>query len=74
LYFTFAEKSLKVRLQQLERENFHPMKPKIENFQVIFRAVPYFDNSMHFGSRIVFDKNGNIFVSTGERSDLATRP
>jgi glucose/arabinose dehydrogenase len=29
---------------------------------------------MHFGSRIVFDENGNIFVSTGERSDLKTRP
>ena len=29
---------------------------------------------MHFGSRIVFDKKGNIFVSTGERSDMATRP
>ena len=45
----------------------------IENFKVIYRAIPYFDNSMHFGSRLVFDNKGNLFVSTGERSDLATR-
>jgi glucose/arabinose dehydrogenase len=28
---------------------------------------------MHFGSRIVFDKSGNIFITTGERSSLETR-
>jgi glucose/arabinose dehydrogenase len=29
---------------------------------------------LHYGGRIVFDKSGNLFVSTGERSDLVTRP
>ena len=28
---------------------------------------------MHFGSRLVFDKDGNLFVSTGERSILEGR-
>src|SRR5690606_38281714 len=27
----------------------------------------------HYGGRIVFDKNGHLFVSTGERSDKKTR-
>jgi glucose/arabinose dehydrogenase len=74
LYFTFAEKKPQGSLTAVGKGKLSPDETKIENFQVIFRAVPYFDNSMHFGSRIVFDKNGNIFVSTGERSDLATRP
>lgn len=74
LYFTFAEKKPQGSLTAVGKGKLSSDETKIENFQVIFRAIPYFDNSMHFGSRIVFDKNGNIFVSTGERSDLATRP
>lgn len=46
----------------------------IENPQVIFRATPTYDGKLHYGSRLAFDKEGYLFVSTGERSDLATRP
>ena len=46
----------------------------IENPQVIFRATPTYDGKLHYGSRLVFDKEGNLFVSTGERSDIETRP
>ena len=74
LYFTFAERTSQGSLTAVGKGKLSADEKKIENFQVIYRAVPYFDNSMHFGSRIVFDKNGNIFVSTGERSDLTTRP
>ena len=47
---------------------------KIENPTVIFRATPSYDGRLHYGSRLVFDHDGNLFVSTGERSDLKTRP
>ena len=46
----------------------------VQNPVVIFRAVPTYDGDKHFGSRLVFDKDGNLFVSTGERSDMETRP
>ncbi len=74
LFFTFAEKTPQGSLTAVGKGKLSADETKIEDFQIIYRAVPYFDNSMHFGSRIVFDKNGNIFVSTGERSDLKTRP
>lgn len=74
LYFTLAEKTNQGSLTAVGKGKLSDDETKIENFQIIYRAIPYFDNSMHFGSRIVFDKNGNIFVSTGERSDLRTRP
>jgi aldose sugar dehydrogenase len=35
--------------------------------QDIFTAKPYIPADFHFGSRIVFDKNGFLFVSVGER-------
>lgn len=47
---------------------------RMENASVIYRATPAYRNGMHFGSRIVIDKTGHLFVSTGERSDIVTRP
>lgn len=45
----------------------------ISDVKVIFRATPTYDGDKHYGSRLVFDKDGNLFVSTGERSDKQTR-
>ena len=47
---------------------------KIENTTVIYRATPAYDGTLHYGGRILFDKQGNLVVSTGERSDKETRP
>ncbi|MGZ3938576.1 MAG: PQQ-dependent sugar dehydrogenase [Flavisolibacter sp.] len=47
---------------------------QIENATVIYRALPAHNSVLHYGGRIVFDKTGNIIFSTGERSDLETRP
>ncbi len=74
LYFTFAEKTPQGSLTAVGKGTLSADEKRIDNFQTIYRAIPYFDNSMHFGSRITFDDNGNLFISTGERSDLATRP
>lgn len=46
----------------------------IENAQVIYQATPAHPSELHYGGRILFDKTGNIVFSTGERSDLETRP
>lgn len=47
---------------------------KIEGATVIYRATPAYKGNLHYGGRVLFDKNGYLFVSTGERSDLVTRP
>lgn len=46
----------------------------IQNAQVIFRAQPAYDGSMHFGSRLAFGPDGMLFVTLGERSDRVMRP
>ncbi|MEP7109992.1 MAG: PQQ-dependent sugar dehydrogenase [Ferruginibacter sp.] len=46
----------------------------IENATVIYEATPAFNSDLHFGSRILFDKTGNLVFSTGERSERETRP
>lgn len=45
----------------------------IENFQKIFTQMPRYDGNKHFGSRIVFDGEGHIFIGLGERSDTPIR-
>ncbi len=45
----------------------------IKNPVVIFQAKPALKSTYHFGSRLVFDKDGNLFVSAGERSILEGR-
>ena len=47
---------------------------KIEAAVVIYRATPVYDGTLHYGSRIVFDKTGHLIFCTGERSDKVTRP
>jgi glucose/arabinose dehydrogenase len=42
---------------------------RLENVQVIFRQQPAWSSSFHFGSRIVFARDGSIFFTLGDRSD-----
>lgn len=74
LYFTLAEWTDEGSLTAVGRGRLADDEKNIENFAIIWRAIPYFDNSAHFGSRLTFDEQGNLFVTTGERSDLVTRP
>jgi aldose sugar dehydrogenase len=42
--------------------------------QEVFEAKPYFPTRHHYGSRIVFDKKGYMFVSVGERGREHVNP
>lgn len=39
----------------------------LENLKVIFRQRPDIDSNLHFGSRLVFARDGTLFVTLGER-------
>ncbi|MGI3165831.1 PQQ-dependent sugar dehydrogenase [Pseudooceanicola sp. 200-1SW] len=40
----------------------------MEEVEVIFRQMPGWASTLHYGSRLVFDGSGALFVTTGERS------
>lgn len=46
---------------------------KVENVQVIYRQTPSLASTKHYGSRLVFGRDGTLFVGLGERSDLPGR-
>jgi len=44
------------------------------NLEVLYKASPNSKKGQHFGSRLVFDKNGYLFFTIGERGDRDTNP
>jgi glucose/arabinose dehydrogenase len=42
--------------------------PRVENVQIIFHQMPSMNSRLHYGSRLVFGRDGTLFVTLGERS------
>ncbi|MEP7257275.1 MAG: PQQ-dependent sugar dehydrogenase [Flavitalea sp.] len=74
VYWVFSEKETDGNLTAVAKGKLSANEKVIENATVIYRATPAFKSNLHYGGRIVFDKSGYLFVSTGERSDIESRP
>lgn len=74
VYWVFSESVTGGTLTSVAKGRLSDDETKIENATVIYRATPAYKGSLHYGGRIEFDKNGDLFISTGERSDRETRP
>ena len=73
IYWSFSEPYGKGNLTSIGRGNLSSDEKTIENPKVIFRAEPSYAGNLHYGSRLAFDKDGNLYITTGERSDKETR-
>lgn len=73
IYWSFAEPYGGANLMSVAKGQLNETKGTIDNPVVIFRATPALKSSLHYGSRLLFDKNGCLFVSTGERSVMEGR-
>jgi len=47
--------------------------PRVENVQVIYRQAPSMRSTQHYGSRLVWARDGTLYVTQGERSIMAGR-
>lgn len=68
IYWSFSEKYGNGNLMSVAKGELSEAESRVQNPVVIFRATPALRSSLHYGSRLIFDKDGNLFVSTGERS------
>ncbi|NOT50683.1 MAG: PQQ-dependent sugar dehydrogenase [Chitinophagaceae bacterium] len=73
IYWSFSERLEKGNLMSVAKGQLNEATGTIDNPVVIFRATPALRGGLHFGSRLIFDKDGNLFVSTGERSIMEGR-
>ncbi|MBC7873777.1 MAG: PQQ-dependent sugar dehydrogenase, partial [Ferruginibacter sp.] len=74
IYWAFSENTSGGTLTAVAKGKLSADEKQIENATVIYRATPAYEGTLHYGSRILFDKTGNLIFSTGERSDKETRP
>lgn len=48
-------------------------RPRVDNVQVVFRMLPTLESTLHAGGRMVWARDGTLFVTLGERSILPGR-
>jgi glucose/arabinose dehydrogenase len=73
IYWTYSEKQGSGNCMAVAKGKLDEAAGKVEGVSVIFRALPALQSQLHFGSRLLFDKSGYLFVSTGERSIIPGR-
>ncbi|GGE16922.1 hypothetical protein GCM10011390_40020 [Aureimonas endophytica] len=73
IYFTYAERGEGGNSTAIGKARLSPNGRALENVQKIFTQMPKYDGPNHFGSRIVFDREGHLFAGFGERSDNRIR-
>lgn len=76
VYWVFSENATTGgTVTAVAKGNLSTNENTIKNATVIYRAHPSSSAwNLHYGGRILFDSSGNLIVSSGERSDLSTRP
>lgn len=74
IYWVFSEAVTGGNITAVAKGKLSNDEKKIEEIMVIYRSSPANPSNLHYGGRILFDKTGNLIVSTGERSVMETRP
>lgn len=74
VYWVFSEPRPDGNLTAVAKGKLSADEKTIENATVLYRATPAYKGTLHYGGRILIDNTGNLIISTGERSDLVTRP
>lgn len=68
IYWSFSEAGKGGNSTAVARGKLSADGKALEDVKVIFSQKPKLRSNMHFGSRLVFDGKGHLFVTLGERS------
>jgi glucose/arabinose dehydrogenase len=68
LFLSFSEPGEGGNSTAVARAQLSEDHSKLNDLRVIFSQKPKLDSTKHYGSRIVFDREGKIYVGLGERS------
>ncbi|MGY3211571.1 PQQ-dependent sugar dehydrogenase [Mucilaginibacter sp. HD30] len=73
IYWTYAQPGEEGATLAIAKGKLSADETKLENVKVIYEVTPRYKGAGQFGSRLLFDKQGNIVVSSGDRMDDAIR-
>lgn len=72
IYFSYAAQDAEGNANtEVARARFNPEAGRLEDVEVIFRALPKVEGRNHYGSKLLFDGNGHLFITLGERFDYS---
>ena len=75
IFWSFSEQRTDGSGTTVARGVLSADRKKLEQVRVIFRALPTYNNGLHFGSRLAFGTDGKLYITLGDRFDKAvTRP
>jgi len=73
IYWTYAQPGEEGATLAIAKGKLSADETKLEGVKVIYEVTPRYKGAGQFGSRLLFDKQGNIVVSSGDRMDDAIR-
>ena len=76
IYLTFSESDASNANRTgtaVLRASLNIADSKLKDGVLIYRQLPKVNSSGHFGSRLVFDRNGHLFVTLGDRQSRSER-
>jgi glucose/arabinose dehydrogenase len=73
VYWSFSERGSNGNVLAVAKGRLATSETELENVTVIYRATPAYTGTNQYGSRVIFDRTGNLFVSSGDRSDPGIR-
>ena len=74
IYWSFSEPRQGGNATSVARGRLSADRRRLEGVKVIFRALPVYDGTLHYGSRLDFGPDGMLYITLGERSDKPMRP
>ena len=74
VYWSYSEPRQGGNATSVARGVLSQDRKTLDQVRVIFRAMPTYDGTMHYGSRLAFGPDGTLYITLGERSDKPMRP
>src|SRR5690606_35643413 len=72
VYLSYAEEGDGAAGTAVGRGKLSADATALEGFEVIFRQQPKLSSGTHFGSRLVFDGDGHLFIALGDNNNRPT--
>ena len=74
IFWSFSEQREGGSGTSVARGRLTEDRRNLEQVRIIFRAMPTYNNGLHFGSRLAFGPDKMLYITLGDRFDRPNRP